>query len=199
MGGDEHLRLACKEHVCRLESARGASQLFLLGVRRSQAEEDGWAGLAQVRVRVGQVHALGAGHRDERQSRLFGQMPVGVGGPRRHESDLEALQPRPVFGVQQRMRPGFRWKQAMRESGGEGDLELETLGLMHGHHLHGVPASGCRLGVVRGAREQRIQRPAEVGQQRFRSVQPFVHLLHRLQAVDGRTQVVHRLGALFGT
>ena len=86
----------------------------------------------------------------------------------------------------------------MRETRRENELKLETLGLVDRHDLHRVATSCGGLGVVGRAHEQRIQRPADVRQQRFRPVKPFIHILEGLEAVDGRAQVGHRLGALAG-
>ena len=96
------------------------------------------------------------------------------------------------------MRPGLGWEQAVRETRRENELKLQTLGLVDRHDLHRVATSCGGLGVVGRAHEQRIQRPADVRQQRFRPVKPFIHILEGLEAVDGRAQVGHRLGALAG-
>ena len=67
---------------------------------------------------------------------------------------------------------------------------------MNGHDLYGVTSRNGGLRVVRGAGEQRIQRPADLREQRLRSVESLVHLFDGLEAFDGGAKVGHRLSAL---
>ena len=86
----------------------------------------------------------------------------------------------------------------MSETRRENELKLEALGLVNRHYLHRV-ATSCRgLGVIGRAREQTIERSADVRQQRSRAVEPLVHVLEGLEPIDGRAKVGHRLGALAG-
>ena len=64
-----------------LEPGGGSRELFHLGIGRRHAEKDRGPRLAQVRVGVGQVDPLGAGHGHERKARFLGQMSVRVGRP----------------------------------------------------------------------------------------------------------------------
>ena len=68
------------------------------------------------------------------------------------------------------MRTRFRRKKAVRESGREHDLELQTLGLMHGHHLHGVTPRHRGLCIVGGTGEESIQGAADLRKQRLRAM-----------------------------
>ena len=80
-------------------------------------------------------------------------------------------------------------EEPVRETGAENMLELQALGLVHGHDLDRVSACGRRLGVIGGRREHRSHGPGQIRQQRFLSVQPLVHVLDALEPVDRAAEV----------
>src|SRR6266702_4113580 len=94
-----------------------------------------------------------ARHSDEREPRLLGRVAVGVGWPRRHEADFESLEPRALLRVEERMWSCRDREIAVSEAATKDVLELQALGLVHGHYLHRVGPSGRCLGIVGCARE----------------------------------------------
>ena len=87
------------------------------------------------------------------------------------------------------MRARADREKSMREAGAENVLELEALGLVHGHDLDRVPGCGRGLGVVGGRREHRSHGPGQVRQQRLASVQPLVHVLDALEPINRGAKV----------
>ena len=198
VSGDDHLCLTREKNVGWFEPRRRARELFPLGFGFGHPDEHGWTRLPQVCVRICHIDAMGAGQRHIGQACLFSEMPVGIGRPRGHETDLEFFEPRTIRVVEKWMRAHFRRKEPMREPGREHDMELQAFGLVNGHHLDGVTSRNGGLRVVGGAGEQRIQRPVDLREQRLRSVESLVYLFDGLEAFDGGPKVGHRLRALLG-
>ena len=117
VGRNQDLCLAGEQDVPGQQPTGGPSQLSRFGLGRRQAEKHRRAGLAQIRVGVGDIGAtLRSGHRHEREACLLREVAVGVRGPRRHEADLEALQPGAVVRFEQRMRAGGHREEAVGEA-----------------------------------------------------------------------------------
>ena len=85
----------------------------------------------------------------------------------------------------------------MRETRAKDDFELESLRLVDRHDLHRVAQAIRRLGVVCRGRQQALERTGDVGEQRLRALQPFVHRLDRLKALNRSTKVPDRLRSLY--
>ena len=75
------------------------------------------------------------------------------------------------------MRPRRDRKEPVSEPGAEDVLELQALGLVHGHDLDRVGPRRGRLGVVGGAGQQRVEGHRHVGQQRLAAVEALEHIL----------------------
>ncbi len=80
-------------------------------------------------------------------------------------------------------------EEPMREARTENVLELQPLGLVHGHDLDRVPACARGFGVVRRRSEHRSDWPRQIRQQRLPSVEPFEHIFDALETFDRGAQV----------